>query len=136
MFDWLANYFDVSTLHLDVCANPGAPKRNFVFTVPTVSDEVRSTLLPIRTTPVMITTTVAVHKPPVNVTTIPKQGRDTAADHPEPVKPTAVSLPPSSKRFCESTERRGISWPQTHRGSTVERPCPKGTRGMNAFGRR
>ncbi|XP_056598521.1 adhesion G protein-coupled receptor L2-like isoform X3 [Triplophysa dalaica] len=101
--------------------------------VPTVSDEVRSTLLPIRTTPVMITTTVAVHKPPVNVTTIPKQGRDTAADHPEPAEPTAVSLPPSSKRFCESTERRGISWPQTQRGSTVERPCPKGTRGIASF---
>ncbi|XP_057188999.1 adhesion G protein-coupled receptor L2-like isoform X6 [Triplophysa rosa] len=102
--------------------------------VPTVSDEVRSTVLPRRTTPVMTTTTVAAHKSPVNITTTPNpRGRDTAADHPEPAEPTAVSLPPSSKRFCDSAERRGISWPQTHRGATVERPCPKGTRGIASF---
>uniref|UniRef100_A0A8C1PBR2 Adhesion G protein-coupled receptor L2 n=1 Tax=Cyprinus carpio TaxID=7962 RepID=A0A8C1PBR2_CYPCA len=41
--------------------------------------------------------------------------------------------PPSSRRFCDGTERRGISWPQTHRGATVERPCPKGTRGIALF---
>lgn len=86
----------------------------------------------------MTTTTVAAHRLPVNVTTTPnpKQGRDSAADHPDPAEPTAVSLPPSSKRFCDSTEKRGIAWPQTHRGATVERPCPKGTRGMYAFCRR
>lgn len=79
----------------------------------------------------MTTTTVAAHRLPVNVTTTPnpKQGL-------EPAEPTAVSLPPSSKRFCDSTEKRGIAWPQTHRGATVERPCPKGTRGMYAFCRR
>nr|XP_055059531.1 adhesion G protein-coupled receptor L2-like isoform X2 [Misgurnus anguillicaudatus] len=104
--------------------------------VPTVSDEVRSTVLPRRTTPpIVTTTTIAIHRPPVNVTTTPKpkQGRDPAADHPESAEPTAVSLPPSSKRFCDGTERRGISWPQTHRGATVERPCPKGTRGIASF---
>uniref|UniRef100_A0A671S3P2 Adhesion G protein-coupled receptor L2-like n=1 Tax=Sinocyclocheilus anshuiensis TaxID=1608454 RepID=A0A671S3P2_9TELE len=47
--------------------------------------------------------------------------------------PSAVSPPPSSRRFCDGTERRGISWPQTHRGATVERPCPKGTRGIALF---
>lgn len=104
--------------------------------VPTVSDEVRSTVLPRRTTPpIVTTTTIAAHRPPVNVTTTPnpKQGRDAAADHPESAEPTAFSLPPSSKRFCDGTERRGISWPQTHRGATVERPCPKGTRGIASF---
>uniref|UniRef100_A0A671LYE1 Adhesion G protein-coupled receptor L2-like n=1 Tax=Sinocyclocheilus anshuiensis TaxID=1608454 RepID=A0A671LYE1_9TELE len=47
--------------------------------------------------------------------------------------PPPASPPPSSRRFCDGTERRGISWPQTHRGATVERPCPKGTRGIALF---
>ncbi|XP_051556558.1 adhesion G protein-coupled receptor L2-like isoform X4 [Myxocyprinus asiaticus] len=107
--------------------------------VSTISDDVTSTVQMRRTTPpVMTTTTTTVHRPPMNIPTTsnPKQGRgasDTAVDHPETAEPTAVSLQPSSKLFCDTTDRRGISWPQTHRGATVERPCPKGTRGIASF---
>lgn len=99
-------------------------------TVPTVSD-VTSTLQPGRSTPpVMITTTTIAHRPAAHMTVTPNP---VAVEHPDlSADPTAVSLPPSSKRFCDRTERRGISWPQAHRGVTVERPCPKGTRGMSA----
>uniref|UniRef100_A0AAQ4PRT8 Uncharacterized protein n=1 Tax=Gasterosteus aculeatus aculeatus TaxID=481459 RepID=A0AAQ4PRT8_GASAC len=45
--------------------------------------------------------------------------------------------PPSCRRrprrFCEATRRRDIDWPRTHAGSAVERPCPKGTRGIASF---
>ncbi|XP_051989781.1 adhesion G protein-coupled receptor L2-like isoform X1 [Xyrauchen texanus] len=106
--------------------------------VPTISDDVTSTVQMRRTTPpVMTTTTTTVHRPPMNIPTTsnPKQGRgasDKAVEHSETAEPTAVSQP-SSKRFCDDTDRRGISWPQTHRGATVERPCPKGTRGIASF---
>uniref|UniRef100_A0A8C1BY96 Adhesion G protein-coupled receptor L2b, tandem duplicate 1 n=1 Tax=Cyprinus carpio carpio TaxID=630221 RepID=A0A8C1BY96_CYPCA len=73
---------------------------------------------PIRTTAISIT-----QRPALNITVTPAP----------PPDPSAVSPPPSSRRFCDGTERRGISWPQTHRGATVERPCPKGTRGIALF---
>ncbi|XP_067308364.1 adhesion G protein-coupled receptor L2-like isoform X9 [Pseudorasbora parva] len=100
--------------------------------VPTVSDEATSTLQPSRSTaPVMISTITAAHRPAAHVTVTPDPA---AVEHPDPpADPTAASPPPTSKRFCDGTERRGISWPQTHRGVTVERPCPKGTRGMALF---
>lgn len=44
--------------------------------------------------------------------------------------PPVTSFFPLPERFCEPTEARGISWPQTQRGMMVERPCPKGTRGI------
>uniref|UniRef100_A0A8C1SIM3 Adhesion G protein-coupled receptor L2 n=1 Tax=Cyprinus carpio TaxID=7962 RepID=A0A8C1SIM3_CYPCA len=70
-------------------------------------------------------------RPALSITVTPDPA---AVDRPEPPPdPSAVSPPPSSRRFCDGTERRGISWPQTHRGATVERPCPKGTRGIALF---
>uniref|UniRef100_A0A3Q2ZWK1 Adhesion G protein-coupled receptor L2-like n=1 Tax=Kryptolebias marmoratus TaxID=37003 RepID=A0A3Q2ZWK1_KRYMA len=41
--------------------------------------------------------------------------------------------PAEGERFCEATRRRAIDWPQTHTGTTVDRPCPKGTRGIATF---
>uniref|UniRef100_A0A672KFX0 Adhesion G protein-coupled receptor L2-like n=1 Tax=Sinocyclocheilus grahami TaxID=75366 RepID=A0A672KFX0_SINGR len=88
--------------------------------VPTVSDDVTSTVQPRRSTPPIRTTAISItQRPALNITIMPS--------------PSAVSPPPSSRRFCDGTERRGISWPQTHRGATVERPCPKGTRGIALF---
>uniref|UniRef100_A0A8C7N9L8 Adhesion G protein-coupled receptor L2 n=1 Tax=Oncorhynchus kisutch TaxID=8019 RepID=A0A8C7N9L8_ONCKI len=40
---------------------------------------------------------------------------------------------PLPERFCETTEKRDIVWPQTQRGMLVERPCPKGTRGTASY---
>ncbi|XP_016363732.1 adhesion G protein-coupled receptor L2b.1 [Sinocyclocheilus rhinocerous] len=88
--------------------------------VPTVSDDVTSTVQPRRSTPPIRTTAISItQRPALNITVTPD--------------PSAVSPPPSSRRFCDGTERRGISWPQTHRGATVERPCPKGTRAIMHF---
>ncbi|XP_055084509.1 adhesion G protein-coupled receptor L2-like isoform X2 [Periophthalmus magnuspinnatus] len=68
----------------------------------------------------------------------PRDGRDPFEDPrgpPAPVtaEPTAAELPPTPRRFCEAIRRRAIDWPQTHTGSTVERPCPKGTRGIASY---
>lgn len=97
--------------------------KSSLLTVPTVSDDVTSTLQPSRSTaPVMISSSTITHVTPVTPAT------------PDPEQPDPPPDPPSaSKRFCDGTERRGISWPQTHRGATVERPCPTGTRGMCAI---
>ncbi|XP_016320127.1 adhesion G protein-coupled receptor L2-like isoform X3 [Sinocyclocheilus anshuiensis] len=96
--------------------------------IPTVSDDVTSTVQPRRSTPPIRTSTASItQRPALNITVTP----DPAAV--DPPNPSAGSPPPSSRRFCDGTERRGISWPQTHRGATVERPCPKGTRGIALF---
>ncbi|KAJ8357672.1 hypothetical protein SKAU_G00204660 [Synaphobranchus kaupii] len=57
---------------------------------------------------------------------------------PPPLEPDQVAPPPPGsaplpERFCEAVQRRGISWPQTQRGVSVERPCPKGTRGTASY---
>uniref|UniRef100_A0A8C1SFG4 Adhesion G protein-coupled receptor L2 n=1 Tax=Cyprinus carpio TaxID=7962 RepID=A0A8C1SFG4_CYPCA len=87
---------------------------------------------PRRSTPGVRTSTASFTlRPALSITVTPDPA---AVDRPEPPPdPSAVSPPPSSRRFCDGTERRGISWPQTHRGATVERPCPKGTRGIALF---
>ncbi|GLD51033.1 adhesion G protein-coupled receptor L2-like isoform X2, partial [Lates japonicus] len=65
----------------------------------------------------------------------PRDGRDPFEDShgSSTAEPTVPELPPTPRRFCEATRRRAIDWPQTHTGTTVERPCPKGTRGIASF---
>ncbi|RVE61761.1 hypothetical protein OJAV_G00175760 [Oryzias javanicus] len=67
--------------------------------------------------------------------TDPREGRDPFEDGQSSVtlEPTVPGLPPTPRRFCEATRRRAIDWPQTHTGTTVERPCPKGTKGIATF---
>uniref|UniRef100_A0A8B9KQJ5 Adhesion G protein-coupled receptor L2b, tandem duplicate 1 n=1 Tax=Astyanax mexicanus TaxID=7994 RepID=A0A8B9KQJ5_ASTMX len=113
----------------------GPPDPDEVSTVP---DNVVSTMFPRRTTTTISTTTSTTHRGPANVTSTadPRQSKgvlDPVLEHPGTTDPTISSLPPSSRRFCETTEVRDIIWPQTHRGLTVERPCPKGTRGIASF---
>lgn len=61
----------------------------------------------------------------------PRDGRDPFEDSrgSGTAQPTVPELPPTPRRFCEATRRRAIDWPQTYTGVTVDRPCPKGTRG-------
>uniref|UniRef100_A0A4W5MVL7 Adhesion G protein-coupled receptor L2b, tandem duplicate 1 n=1 Tax=Hucho hucho TaxID=62062 RepID=A0A4W5MVL7_9TELE len=94
---------------------------------------------PAEGTPQLHTTTSTV-KGPVNTTipADPRDGREREAGNPaeDPhgtADPTAPEIPPTPRRFCEGTMKRGISWPQTHTGVTVERPCPKGTRGIASY---
>ncbi|KAL7880648.1 hypothetical protein SRHO_G00029020 [Serrasalmus rhombeus] len=113
----------------------GPPDPDEVSTVP---DNVVSTMFPRRTTTTISSTTSSTHRgmADVTVTADPRQGKgvvDPVMEHPGTMDPTISSLPPSSRRFCDSTEIRDIVWPQTHRGVTVERPCPKGTKGIASF---
>uniref|UniRef100_A0A673WDW5 Adhesion G protein-coupled receptor L1a n=1 Tax=Salmo trutta TaxID=8032 RepID=A0A673WDW5_SALTR len=36
-------------------------------------------------------------------------------------------------QVCESSVARGVQWPSTQRGETVDRPCPKGSLGIASF---
>uniref|UniRef100_A0A3P8QS46 Adhesion G protein-coupled receptor L1a n=1 Tax=Astatotilapia calliptera TaxID=8154 RepID=A0A3P8QS46_ASTCA len=39
----------------------------------------------------------------------------------------------SEPQFCETKLVRGVQWPTTQRGETVDRPCPKGSLGIASF---
>uniref|UniRef100_A0A4W5MZU7 Adhesion G protein-coupled receptor L2-like n=1 Tax=Hucho hucho TaxID=62062 RepID=A0A4W5MZU7_9TELE len=106
--------------------------------LPTTKDVSLSSALPETTT--LTSTTTSTVKGPVNTTipADPRDGREREAGNPaeDPhgtADPTAPEIPPTPRRFCEGTMKRGISWPQTHTGVTVERPCPKGTRGIASY---
>lgn len=101
-------------------------------TVSTLADGVTSAAFPRRTTTLMTTSSSSTHRFLANATLTvnPKQSKGPPVENPVAVDPTNAGPPPPSRRFCESTDIRGIVWPRTHRGVTVERPCPKGTRGV------
>nr|XP_020452355.1 adhesion G protein-coupled receptor L2 isoform X15 [Monopterus albus] len=99
--------------------------------------EVTTSPQPQRTT--TITTTTTVHRGVANTTTTTglKEG-SRGMPKPPPVIPQTTSPPtlesyPLTERFCEATEKRDITWPQTQRGMLVERPCPRGTRGTASY---
>uniref|UniRef100_M4AFL8 Adhesion G protein-coupled receptor L1 n=1 Tax=Xiphophorus maculatus TaxID=8083 RepID=M4AFL8_XIPMA len=48
-----------------------------------------------------------------------------------PPPPPAPQGP--DRPFCETKLIRGIQWPTTQRGETVDRPCPKGSLGIASF---
>ncbi|XP_036410875.1 adhesion G protein-coupled receptor L2-like isoform X4 [Megalops cyprinoides] len=106
--------------------------------VPTVSEVPVTSELPKTTTTTTTTPSTPAPRDPASAasTAWPKDSNQGARPHPQAPEPTT---PPSSsshtlpQRFCEATLRRGISWPQTQRGLSVERPCPKGTRGTASF---
>uniref|UniRef100_A0A8C4IM11 Latrophilin-2 n=1 Tax=Dicentrarchus labrax TaxID=13489 RepID=A0A8C4IM11_DICLA len=90
------------------------------------------------TTSVVTTTVVSTGKGQGDTTVAgadPRDGRDPFEENRGlgTAEPTVPELPPTPRRFCEATRRRAIDWPQTHTGNTVDRPCPKGTRGIASF---
>ncbi|XP_041339019.1 adhesion G protein-coupled receptor L2 isoform X1 [Pyrgilauda ruficollis] len=102
------------------------------------------------TTAVTITSSAEVYKTTVSTTSTTSQrgpisttsagGTKEGSRGPKPLPPISTTkIPPVTsffplpERFCEPTEARGISWPQTQRGMMVERPCPKGTRGTASY---
>ncbi|XP_028448452.1 adhesion G protein-coupled receptor L2b.1 isoform X2 [Perca flavescens] len=104
--------------------------------VPTSEDFSFSSSIP--KTIVVTTTAVSTVKSQGDTTVAgadPREGRDPFEDNrgSSTAEPTVPELPPTPRRFCETTRRRAIDWPQTHTGSTVERPCPKGTKGIASF---
>lgn len=107
--------------------------------VPTIEDFSAPPFNP-KTTTMFTTTPVSTIKQQSDTTMSgpdPREGRDPFEDSRGPVsitaEPTVAELPPTPRRFCEATRRRAIDWPQTHTGTTVERPCPKGTRGTASY---
>uniref|UniRef100_A0A803W0A1 Adhesion G protein-coupled receptor L2 n=1 Tax=Ficedula albicollis TaxID=59894 RepID=A0A803W0A1_FICAL len=102
------------------------------------------------TTAVTITSSAELYKTTVSTTSTTSQrgpvsttsagGAKEGSRGPKPPPPISTTrIPPVTsffplpERFCEPTEARGISWPQTQRGMMVERPCPKGTRGTASY---
>ncbi|CAI5641043.1 unnamed protein product [Oreochromis niloticus] len=105
--------------------------------VPTTEDASVSSAMP-KTTTITTTTAVSTVRGRGDTTVAgadPRDGRDPFEDSRSlsTAEPTIPELPPTPRRFCEATRRRAIDWPQTHTGTTVERPCPKGTRGIASF---
>ncbi|XP_005721487.1 adhesion G protein-coupled receptor L2b.1 isoform X5 [Pundamilia nyererei] len=105
--------------------------------VPTTEDASVSSAMP-KTTTITTTTAASTVKGRGDTTVAgadPRDGRDPFEDSrgSSTAEPTIPELPPTPRRFCEATRRRAIDWPQTHTGTTVERPCPKGTRGIASF---
>ncbi|XP_040466909.1 adhesion G protein-coupled receptor L2 isoform X11 [Falco naumanni] len=102
------------------------------------------------TTAVTVTSSAELYKTTVSTTSTTSQkgpisttlagGTKEGSRGPKPPPPVSTTkIPPVTsffplpERFCEPTEARGISWPQTQRGMMVERPCPKGTRGTASY---
>ncbi|XP_064928793.1 adhesion G protein-coupled receptor L2 isoform X15 [Columba livia] len=102
------------------------------------------------TTAVTVTSSAELYKTTVSTTSTTSQkgpisttlagGTKEGSRGPKPPPPVSTTkIPPVTsffplpERFCEATEARGISWPQTQRGMMVERPCPKGTRGTASY---
>ncbi|XP_062437942.1 adhesion G protein-coupled receptor L2 isoform X3 [Rhea pennata] len=102
------------------------------------------------TTAVTITSSAELYKTTVSTTSTTSQkgpisttlagGTKEGSRGPKPPPPVSTTkIPPVTsffplpERFCEPSEARGISWPQTQRGMMVERPCPKGTRGTASY---
>ncbi|KAM5169920.1 adhesion G protein-coupled receptor L1 isoform 3-T3 [Mantella aurantiaca] len=104
---------------------------------------------PVTPTPPVVTVTLP--PPPVTVTTLPSATttvrRPPLTTHPvgainqvghDPPTPGTRRPPPSNQHshpevFCPAREERKIQWPATQQGMRVERPCPKGTRGIASF---
>ncbi|XP_064311463.1 adhesion G protein-coupled receptor L2 isoform X7 [Phalacrocorax carbo] len=104
--------------------------------VPTTAVTITSSAELYKTT--VSTTSTASQKGPISTTLA--GGTKEGSKGPKPPPPISTTkIPPVTsffplpERFCEPTEARGISWPQTQRGMMVERPCPKGTRGTASY---
>ncbi|XP_064846610.1 adhesion G protein-coupled receptor L2 isoform X1 [Oncorhynchus masou masou] len=107
---------------------------------PPLSEATSASAEPLRTTTTTTTTTAARNKGVANTmtTTGPKEGNNRVGPKPPLEVPQTTAQPPLEsfplpERFCETTEKRDIVWPQTQRGMLVERPCPKGTRGTASY---
>ncbi|KAL7845167.1 hypothetical protein AOLI_G00233590 [Acnodon oligacanthus] len=60
-------------------------------------------------------------------------GRPFTATVPVTVRPRRTHTQTPNTRMCEGRVSRGVQWPPTHRGETVERPCPKGSLGIASY---
>ncbi|XP_059409060.1 adhesion G protein-coupled receptor L1-like isoform X3 [Carassius carassius] len=69
---------------------------------------------------------------PVGAINMAPGGRPITATVPVTIRPPR--RPQGSRTsMCEGRVTRGVQWPPTHRGETVERPCPKGSLGIASY---
>ncbi|XP_060731085.1 adhesion G protein-coupled receptor L2-like isoform X4 [Tachysurus vachellii] len=106
--------------------------------VSTLANGLTSTAFPRRTTTMASTSSSSTHRFLTNSTVgvdpkLSRGAQEPAVDNSGAVDPTNAGPLAPIRRFCESTDIRDIAWPRTHRGVTVERPCPKGTRGIASY---
>ncbi|XP_072925357.1 adhesion G protein-coupled receptor L1 isoform X4 [Hemitrygon akajei] len=89
--------------------------------------------------PTTVTTTTTTRKAPLTTIAVGAINQLVPEQHPvTPKFPFTSRTPlsnqlPSPRRYCEPTETRGIKWPSTQQGVLVERPCPKGTKGIASY---
>lgn len=89
-------------------------------------------------TTISTTTTTTSQKGLVSTTSAGGMKEGSRGPKPPPVMSTTrippnTSTSPLPEKYCEARDARAISWPQTQRGMSVERPCPKGTRGTASY---
>lgn len=106
----------------------------FLSTVPTTAETMTPSTELYKTT--VSTTSTTPQKIPISTTLAGGTKEGSKGPKPPPAVsttkiPPVTSFFPLPERFCEPFVARGINWPQTQRGVMVERPCPKGTRGMS-----
>ncbi|XP_069795468.1 adhesion G protein-coupled receptor L2 isoform X6 [Narcine bancroftii] len=102
--------------------------------VPTTVETTSAEVTHAKTTAATTSTTVG--EKALATTTQAKEGGQGPRPGPQDLgtKPPPVThYFPLPERFCEATEARGIGWPRSKRGTMVERPCPKGTRGTATY---
>ncbi|XP_032868172.1 adhesion G protein-coupled receptor L1 isoform X1 [Amblyraja radiata] len=89
--------------------------------------------------PTTVTTTTTTRKAPLTTIAVGAINQLIPEQHPiTPIVPFTSRTPlsnqlPSPQRYCDPTETRGIKWPSTQQGVLVERPCPKGTKGIASY---
>ncbi|XP_062866466.1 adhesion G protein-coupled receptor L1-like isoform X2 [Trichomycterus rosablanca] len=74
--------------------------------------------------------------PPLSITFNPagskNRGRPITVSVPVTMRPPQQPQGPRVPT-CEGRVSRGVQWPQTYRGETVQRPCPKGSLGLASY---
>ncbi|XP_043090588.1 adhesion G protein-coupled receptor L1-like [Puntigrus tetrazona] len=112
------------------------------FSPPQPTTDPLSTPLLSTTPPSALSTTVSMGFSPSSVPSVTfhpvgainraPAGRPITATVPVTVRPPRRPQGPRTP-MCEGRVTRGVQWPPTHRGETVERPCPKGSLGIASY---
>uniref|UniRef100_A0A671RDP1 Adhesion G protein-coupled receptor L1 n=1 Tax=Sinocyclocheilus anshuiensis TaxID=1608454 RepID=A0A671RDP1_9TELE len=112
------------------------------FSPPQPTTDPLSTPLLSTTPPSALSTTVSMGFSPTSIPSVTfhpvgsinraPAGRPITATIPVTVRPPRRPQGPRTP-MCEGRVTRGVQWPPTHRGETVERPCPKGSLGIASY---
>ncbi|XP_032995584.1 adhesion G protein-coupled receptor L1 isoform X3 [Lacerta agilis] len=128
------NYF---VLRYSLEFGPPDPSTGPVTSTPlSTTTTVRPTTITSTVSPAATTTTRQVPLTTHPIGAINQKGTElhpVTAIIPSTRRPPANNQHVSPELFCEAKEVRRVQWPATQQGMLVERPCPKGTRGIASF---